>query len=281
MVATLSYLIKCLVKRPDDQSSSRQLVNLLNMGTRTAHHGFPCVNPAAVSVDLTRIDLDCVPEEAPAILKYFNRKGPAGARVKTSKAKKPKQAQGTATANEDDDEAHPVSSANADAWTEEDEAWVQSFINHRFALYLWTNFPGRRSQVSHKLLEQPFTNNTWGQIAQPGIQKQPLVRGVNAFASKVQEFFFPRNWVTSQKHAVWQAYQAGILDTLRERTRAQAPENPNGYNTRMREAIMHQLGSWHFLPCPQTKLIWSYEGSGRDRIYRVVENRSVVLNTIL
>ncbi|KDN39865.1 hypothetical protein RSAG8_08516, partial [Rhizoctonia solani AG-8 WAC10335] len=240
-----------------------------------AHYGFPSVHPDAVSEDLTRIDTDRVPEEALAILDYFYKKGPAGARVKTSKVKKPDPAQGKAAVDDDNHETDSVSNADADAWTEEDEEWVQRFVNRKFALYLWTTFPGRRSQVSHRLLEQPFTNNMWGDFAQPGIQKQPLVRGVNAFASKVQEFF-PRNWVTTRKHSVWQAYQTGVLNALRERTRAQAQGNLNSYNTKMREAIIRQLGNWHFLPCPQTKLIWSYEGSGKDRIYRVVANPNVV-----
>lgn len=273
MVAAVSHLIKSLVKRPDDQSSSRQLANCLSLGTRAANYGFPSVNPDAVSEDLTRIDLDAVPEEGLAILNYWYRKGPAGARIKHSKKKNPNQAVGRADGV--DEEAESVSSEEDNDWNDEDEEWVRRFVNHRFPLYLWTIFPGRRSQVSHSLLEQPFANKMWSQIAQPGIQKQPLVRGVNAFASKVQEFF-PKSWVTTRKHPIWQAYQTGILNLLRERAKARAQGNINYYNSKMHEVITQELMHWHFLPCAQTKLIWSYDGSGKNRTYRVVANPSVV-----
>ncbi|CUA76611.1 Cell wall alpha-1,3-glucan synthase ags1 [Rhizoctonia solani] len=274
LVVAVSYMIKALVKRPDDQSSSRKVVAALNMGTRAAHYGFPSVHPECLSADLTRIDLDKVPQEALVILDYFYRKGPAGARVKTSKVKNPLPPRQQPTANDSDSDLSAMQIAPVDNWTKEDQEWVKHFINHRFALHLWTIFPGRRTQVSHSLLEQPFTNNTWGQIVKPGIQKNPLVRGVNTFTAKVQEFF-PHNWLTTRQHSVWQTYQTAVLKVLQDRAKTRAQGDVQGYNTKMREAIVQELEHWHFLPCSQNKLIWSYDGTGANRVYRVVANPNV------
>ncbi|KDN34383.1 hypothetical protein RSAG8_12531, partial [Rhizoctonia solani AG-8 WAC10335] len=187
------------------------------MGTRVAHYGFPSVHPDAVSEDLTRIDTDHVPEKALAILDYFYKKRTCRtpASVKTSKVKKPDPAQGKAAVNDDDHETDSVSNADADHLLGQ-KKMKNGFSALSIASLPCTSGPPSLGAACKSLIG--FLNNLL-----------PTTCGVTSPSLAFKSSHL--NWVTTRKHSVWQAYQAGVLNAFRERTRAQALGNLNSHNS--------------------------------------------------
>ncbi|KAG8762685.1 hypothetical protein FRC11_008068 [Ceratobasidium sp. 423] len=284
MVAIISHCIKSLVKRPDDQSTSRQLVTRFHLALRSHNYGYFSIPPEALCADLARVDSTNVPTQDLGIHDYMRRKAPAGARVKTSRRTVGQDALQaddlpgpTNTTTQGSIHQQHTSGSQLEGgsnWMEEDQKWLENFINKEFALCLWDYFPGRRTNPEYSLMQKPFSNKQWSQIARPNVTKEPLVKGGNLFSNKV-DIFFPESLRIHHDSPQWKAYQTRILNKLRQRAKAKVPEDLNGYYTKLRDAIFQILLHWHFLPCPSTRAIWTYSGTGETKVYRVVSNPNV------
>ncbi|CUA71307.1 Replicase polyprotein 1ab [Rhizoctonia solani] len=293
LVAIVSHCIKSLVKRPDDHSTSREFVTRFHLAFRAHNYGYLCIAPEALCADLARVDRTRVPTEDLGIHNYLRRKRPAGARVKTSKqapseavhpanaftvstntgARKSVSQQQTSN-SEIEDDGNSLVEHQGSALTEEDQQWLDDLINKEFPLFLWDNFPGRRANPEYALLQKPFSNKLWLQIAQPNVTKEPLVKGGSLFRNKL-EIFFPENFLVRHGGSQWKAYQTRILQKLRQRAKDRAPDNLNQYHEMLRGAIFRIMAYWHFIPCPSTRAIWTYSGTGVTKIYCVVANPNV------
>ncbi|KAG8734204.1 hypothetical protein FRC11_008749 [Ceratobasidium sp. 423] len=292
MATILSHCIKALVKRPDDQSSTRQFVSRFQLPARAQAYGFFSIPPENVLDDLDRVDETAVVINDLGIFDFIHRKTPAGARVKTSRrtidlGNRP-GAQLQAGAQVQKSTHHTPSSMSVGKeqggpesevnWTREDQDWVENLINRRFPLFLWDEFTARREHLKdYSLLQQPLSNRTWSQIVQPGVEKQPLVRMLTSYQNKVQ-LFFPENFVPPHDSKQWTTHGTRILSKVRDRAKERAPKNVKGYLSTARVAIFRLLECWHFLPCPDTRALWSTNGSGVNKKYRVVVNPQVDLD---
>ncbi|KAB5587941.1 Cell wall alpha-1,3-glucan synthase ags1 [Ceratobasidium theobromae] len=269
LTSVLSYLIKGLVSRPDDMSSTRHMVKRLGIVDRAFAYGFASIQPNAISPDLTQVDdLEVEPEDFP-ILRYVKRKAPSGARLKTSRAC-PDERAPTPQAEPPDTESPETTTV----WTRHDEDWLQELLNHDLARWLWNQFPvqHRRPDLPAKLLQGPLLFSTWQQVVIPAVPHQERSRRAN-FKGAVSTLF-PQNWTILEKGAQWAGYREVVLQPIRRRIDRQP--NPGQYSAKVRAAIDRILGTWHFLPSLQKRYVWPYEGTGFNRIYMLVANPDVL-----
>lgn len=181
LTALLCYLIKGLVQRPDDMSSSREMVKRLQVIVRAEIHGFPSIQPALLSNCLTRIDGEPDADEY-RILRYSKRFKPSGARLKSTRAEGAQKSndldpedESDATAVASHDTApSPVSRASlaGPGFTVEDEEWVRVLVDSTLARWLWFMFPDKdkKHPLPVRLLEGPFRFRTWGMVVRDGVK---------------------------------------------------------------------------------------------------------------
>lgn len=284
LTAVLSYLIKGLVQRPDDMSSSREMAKRLLIIVRAIVHGFPSIQPALLSECLTRIDGQPDAEEY-RILRYSRRFKPAGARLKSTRA------EGATPINIDsDDEVHAAeatlnhtapgsvaqASASGPGLTVEEEEWVRVLVDSTLARWLWFMFPGKdqRPSLPVRLLEGPFRFRTWGVVVREGA-KHKVNRKTDAFRHAVDKLF-PSDWKFKAYTGVqWRDYQSRILDPVIARVDMKPDHTQRQYSEAMRRSIVRRLSFWEYLPAGWSNKVWSYTGLSSDPLFGICANPSV------
>lgn len=291
----MSYLIKGLVKRPDDQSASRQLDNKLGLSRRSKTNGFPSIDPDALSKCMTRVD--GVPDvDRLRIFKYFDRHKPAGARLKTSRAKGAVQPSVTADEERstpslrDAEEPVPETSAairaaakaNSQAsdslLTEEDDMWVEDLVNKDLARWIWASFPSadKRLNIPLSRLLGPFRFRSWPDVTIQGLRHTVRTKNKNGFTD-VAEILFPADWrLTGGRGPQWANYQRAILDGIILRVRSRPETVRSLYSSNLRRSIIRRLSTWEYLPAVQKRKVWAVEGKAQDKAYGLHSNPSVL-----
>jgi hypothetical protein len=267
LTSVLSYLIKGLVQRPDDMSSTQHMVKSLMITRRAQINGFPSLQPISVSPDLTRVDLLEVEAEDFPVLRYAKRHKPSGARLKTSQVP-PAQ---PATPVQETENPPAVSLSLPSIWKPEDDEWLIELLNRNLAQWLWNKFPQqhKRPNLPSKLLRGPFIFGSWHLIVQPGVPHQERSRRAN-FEGAINTLF-PQNWTMLNRGPQWVGYQESVLQPIRRRVQSCHCDKAT-YSAELRRGINHILGTWQFLPSVQKRYVWPYEGTGFNRTYMLVAN---------
>jgi hypothetical protein len=285
LTALVCYLIKGLVQRPDDMSSSRDMVKRLQVTVRAEVHGFPSLQPALLSDCLTRIDGEPDADEY-RILRYSHRFKPSGARLKSTRAQGAPRSNGL----ESEDESHgsaatahntaPGSmSRTAPAGpglTVEDEEWVRVLVNSALARWLWFMFPDKDKKHSLPvgLLEGPFRFRTWGIVVRDGVKHKANTK-TGAFSNAADKLF-PSDWRFSAHDGVqWRGYQSRILDPVIARIEMQTDHSRRQYSEAMRRSIIRHLNFWEYLPAGWSNKVWSYTGVAAEPLFGICANPSV------
>ena len=273
------------MKRPDDMSSSREMVKRLFIIVRAMVHGFPSIQPALLSDCLTRIDGEADADEY-RILRYGKRFKPASARLKSSRA------EGATTSNDlDSDGEAPISKAIADPTTPapvsqgsaagpgltvEEEEWVRAHVNSTLARWLWFMLPDKAKKHSTpvRFLEGPFRFRTWDMVVQEGLKHTGNTRA-GAFQTAVDKLF-PSDWqFTAFTGAQWRGYQSDILDPVIARVNMQPDHTRRQYSEAMRRSIIRQLNFWEYVPAGWSNKVWGYTGSASKPLFSICANTSV------
>lgn len=283
LTATLSYLIKGLVKRPDDMSPSRSMAKKLKINLRAERYGIASIQPHMLATDNARIEGAVYPEEW-TVLRYVRRKQPAGARLKTSHAPAGTQS-GTAQSRpgqvgmDASTSTHTGTSdetpAGSGYWRPEDDQWAKRLVNETFARWLWLQFPDKlRREGAMAGAGGPLKFDRWDRMT-TGTQYALRVRNARGFQEEI-DVFFPDSWkVAHKKPSHWRSCQTSVLDVIRERIARQPEEAQNAYSGMLRRAIVRTLQTWQFLPSSNKNRIWAYKGNSASRQFMLYSNPSI------
>lgn len=274
LTALLCYLIKGLVQRPNDMSSSRDMVRRLQVIVRAEVHGFPSLQSALISDCLTRIDGEPDIGEY-RILNYDKRFKPSGARLKSSRAPKAAKPESVGSGREsDDDAAHLSQSAAASpSLTVQDEQWVHSLVNSSLARWLWSEFPNteKKRPIPVSLLEGPFRFRSWRTLVREDI-KYKTSHSTSKF-QKAVDTLFPDDWqFKAHDGTKWKGYQASVLDPVIARLDLQPDQNRRRYSEAVRCSIVRHLSFWEYLPIGWNSKVWSYSGKAATPCFGLAAN---------
>ncbi|KAG9099581.1 hypothetical protein FS749_000904 [Ceratobasidium sp. UAMH 11750] len=265
LASALTYMIHGLVKRPDDMSSSRSMAKDLQLVSRAIRYGFVSILATRLGPDLCRMDGHVSIGKYP-ILKYVNRKNPAGARLKTGLRR---WGSNSCDTNNTSKAAEPQGEA---VWTEEDKAWVEGLVNDRLARWLWTRLPehDRAEKGRPEAYRGPLLLRNWQTVVGPGVQY--AVRKHQSGFEKVAMMLFPPNWIFTPGDRQWESLAPAVLESIQEHIEDAPSHMQAEYSRRMRDAIHNVLETWEFLPGCQKRRVWGYEGAGRTKTYMVHRN---------
>ncbi|KAG8717728.1 hypothetical protein FRC08_006826 [Ceratobasidium sp. 394] len=274
LTVVVTYLIKGLVKRPDDMSSSRSMASRLQLIQRARDHGFPTVQPHMLSECLTRLEGQVEVDEWP-ILNFLNRKQPGGARLKSSVAGPGKQGQkppgsslhaedpGTPEVQNDKGGPEPSIGLAMNQLGEGDRDWARGLINVRLSMWLWERFPEQylRTTSDASLLHGPWRLSGWNVIVAEDLEQGFRRRAGKGFQDIVEQLL-PVGWMAYSQKGQWRTYQEAILDRIRGRIVRHSGPGAEEYANLLREALLQQLRAWEYLPATQQHRIWVLETSG-------------------
>ncbi|KAG9092292.1 hypothetical protein FS749_015856 [Ceratobasidium sp. UAMH 11750] len=262
LACNLAYLLHGLVKRPDDMSSSRAMVKDLGIVSRAITFGIASIPLHRFGPDMLRITGDVTLSRYP-ILKYVNRKNPAGARIKTARA-------GTQI---DEDTHNPTNNSEPGqvAWDEDDQAWVEHLINVTFASWLWSTLPeqDRASNLVARNYTGPLRLRNWSSMVDR-VQYRERTRA-GGFDRAITRFF-PSDWVLQDTGRQWRSLGVAVLDQIRDRIQTVGLINQAEYSHRLHTALVGVLNNWEYLPGAQKRTVWIFEGSGKTKTYMVCRN---------
>ncbi|KAG8737866.1 hypothetical protein FRC10_007575 [Ceratobasidium sp. 414] len=251
--------------RPDDMSSSRGMVKDLGIVSRAIAFGIASIPLHRFGPDMLRVTGDVTISRYP-ILKYVNRKNPAGARIKTA----------TASHQTDEDTEAPAgdSETEQDTWGEDDQAWVERLINVTFASWLWTTLPeqDRVSNLAAPRYAGPLLLRNWGSIVDR-VQYRERSRA-GGFDRAIARFF-PPDWVLPDTGRQWRSLGVAVLDQIQERIQTVGLTSQAEYSQRLRTALEGVLKHWEYLPGAQKRTVWIFEGSGKTKTYMICRNPNV------
>lgn len=70
----------------------------------------------------------------------------------------------------------------------------------------------------------------------------------------------------------WQTLDVAVLEPIREKIDEVEVGQRTAYSARIRAAIDTVMQGWEYLPCARKRTVWSYEGTGRTRVYMLYRN---------
>ncbi|KAG9085610.1 hypothetical protein FS749_004289 [Ceratobasidium sp. UAMH 11750] len=262
LASALAYLMHGLVKRPDDMSSSRAMVQNLQVVNRAIRFGIASIPLERFGPDMLRIAGEVTIVRYP-ILKYVARKNPAGARMKGSR--RVHQPQGEA---EDQAEA---AVQQGELWGPEDQAFIERLVNVTFAAWLWSTMPeqDRVQRAAAGLYSGPLLLQNWSRTVD-GVTYGVRVRG-NGF-DKAVDNFFPLNWVHPNPERQWRSLGVSVLAQIQDQIDSMPVHLRAEYSSQLRQAVSGVLSTWEYLPNPQKRTVWSYDGSGKTKRYKICYN---------
>lgn len=262
LASALAYLMHGLVKRPDDMSSSRAMVENLQMVNRAIRFGIASIPLERFAPDMLRIAGEVTLVRYP-ILKYVARKNPAGARIKSSTL--------VPQPREEVEGRIEADSEREDPWGPEDQAFVERLVNVTFASWLWSTMPeqDRVQRAAANLYSGPLLLRNWSRIVS-GITYGARVRG-NGFDQAVDRFF-PLGWVHPNPERQWRSLNVSVLAQIQDRIDNVPVRLQAEHSGRLRNAVSGVLSTWEYLPNPQKRTVWSYDGSGKTKRYKICYN---------
>jgi hypothetical protein len=284
LTALLCYLMKGLIQRPDDMSSSREMVRRLQVTVRAEVQGFPSLQPALLSDCLTRIDGE--PDAGQyRILNYLTRFKPSGARLKSTRAQHVGGPDVVDTGDSEEDTVNqhakasaqlPKQSAQGPGLTIQDEKWVHTLVNSTLPRWLWHLFPGkdRKRPVPLELLEGPLRFRNWGALVRDTITYKTTARN-GSFQTTIDNLFPPDWQFKAHNGAQWKNYQSAVLDPVIARLELQSDQHRRQYSEALRRSIVHQLKFWEFLPVGWKHKVWSYTGGAAQPVFGLAANPTV------
>ncbi|KAG9124143.1 hypothetical protein FRC07_012664 [Ceratobasidium sp. 392] len=262
LVLVTTYLIKGLVKRPDDMSSSRTMADRLNLIQRAVRYGFPTLQPHMLSDCVTRLTGQVEKEEW-SILNFLRCKQPGGARLKTSFSSKPaltilpsppagvtgSQLQGPSPLSAVLTGPNPDSKELSD----DDMEWSRCFVNERLSTWLWARFPEHHLRMHAKqpiCFKGPWRIAGWHRTVSEDVQPGFRIRTRKNFQAVADELL-PLDWISNSSEGQWRTYQDSVLNHIRNRIVRRGAPSPQRFATQLRDALQLHLHDWDYLPATQ------------------------------
>jgi hypothetical protein len=263
----LAYWLKSLVKRPDEQSATKQMVEDLQLTETAKSRGFPFLKSEALDQNGLKLSY-VIDAQTFKILELSKLIVP----IRSQRSDAPGS---SAPAQVEQQLSLPSDLAAAPSsdslWSPESEKLVRRLINVHLPQALWTAFPNDRLLVTanglNRLQKRPFKKQSWAQIVD-------VMSTTKLIPGKFYESFdrlFPSNWESEVREGQWAFYNREYLQKIRDHIQTKPVETRSAYSIEFRRKIRALITQdWDYLPHVQSHRIWTYDvKAGGHRVYRI------------
>ncbi|GAB1528264.1 hypothetical protein RhiTH_011456 [Rhizoctonia solani] len=266
LTSVLAYWLRSLVKRPDEQSATKQMVDDLQLTETAKNQGFPFLRSEALDPNGLQVSYVVNPntfriiELSKLIVPIKPRKGTTSV---------PRITSGPALL-----QSPPPSPRNGEGpnsiWPIESDWFVKNLINNALPHVLWSLFPQDRL-IDHgrasKLRKCAFKKQHWTQI----VDVMTTTKSVPLKFSDSLDRLFPQNWESTATGGQWGTYNKDFLQRIRDHVQTKPVEIRSAYSTELRRRIrILIMQDWDYLPHMQSHKVWTFEvGPGGHRMYRI------------
>ncbi|KDN34381.1 hypothetical protein RSAG8_12529, partial [Rhizoctonia solani AG-8 WAC10335] len=164
LTSVLAYWLKSLVKRPDEMSATREMVEDLQLTEMAERHGLPFLRSNALDLNGPRISY-VVNAETFKILSFSNVITPGGNRIKGSKAIR--VIAPPPNALQSPPSSPPRAQEPVTLWPQTSEDFLKALVNVYLPQALWSQFPKNRLRLgnqSNALRKKPLKLRLWSEI---------------------------------------------------------------------------------------------------------------------
>ncbi|GAB1523770.1 hypothetical protein RhiTH_006920 [Rhizoctonia solani] len=266
LTSVLAYWLRSLVKRPDEQSATKQMVDDLQLTETAKNQGFPFLRSEALDPNGLQVSYVVNPntfriiELSKLIVPITPRKGTTSV---------PRITSGPALL-----QSPPPSPRNGKGpnsiWPMESDWFVKNLINNALPHVLWSLFPQDRL-IDHgrasKLRKCAFKKQHWTQI----VDVMTTTKSVPLKFRDSLDRLFPQNWESTATGGQWGTYNKDFLQRIRDHVQTKPVEIRSAYSTELRRRIcILIMQDWDYLPHMQSHKVWTFEvGPGGHCMYRI------------
>ena len=265
LTSVLAYWLKSLVKRPDEMSATREMVEDLYLSETAELHGLPFLR--SEDVDGIRVSYQVNPE-AFKILSHSNVITPGGSRIKRSKAIR--AILPAPDALQSPPPSPPRAQDPVPIWPKHSQDFLQSLVNVYLPQALWSQFPNDRLRLDTeaiRLRKKPLKLALWPKIVEP-LNTTKHMQG--KFVDSMNRLF-PPNWTSTATEGQLYNFDRDFLQRIRDHIDTKPDEVKSTYSAELRKRIrMDLMQKWDYLPNVQAHKIWVSEGGqGGQRVFRL------------
>ncbi|KAG8731494.1 hypothetical protein FRC10_001687, partial [Ceratobasidium sp. 414] len=273
MASLLSYLIKSLVKRPDDMSATREIVKPTGIHQRSQLYGLGSISVDVFEQSDVFLILGLNPSEF-RIMHHLNTNRPGGNRLKSSSwqpVPPPRTHHQTPDA-EVDTEAHQeqqgerqhtprtthfrlepgVGCGDSSEWGQVDQHWLEEMVNEQMPIWIWDRFPQKqsyflKSAYARKARTGPLRLAHWSKTLEVATRYRLIETGYQGVIDRL----FPSDWEMKVQNPQSKSWDRAVLGKIRERISGTPGHQREHYNRRLRTELTALLQSWDYLPAIQ------------------------------
>ncbi|EUC54296.1 hypothetical protein RSOL_036590, partial [Rhizoctonia solani AG-3 Rhs1AP] len=271
LTSVLAYWLKGLVKRPDEMSATRQMVEDLALVETAQTYGHPFLRSRALDDSGLRISY-VIDAHTFKIIFHSDVIVPGGSRIKASRVNQLIPAPNRLM-------SPPASPARPrppeDIWPNSSKGFLTRLVSIHLPRAMWDRFPPDRlagSDLARQLRQRPLNRKHWAQVVEP-LNTTVMIPG--KFTEAMNKLF-PPNWKATATAGDLASYDRDFLQIIRDHVDSKPAEIRSAYSAELRRRIRALLmESWDYLPSMHAHKMWTYtNGPAGQRVYRLCPRHS-------
>ncbi|KAG8713723.1 hypothetical protein FRC11_011276 [Ceratobasidium sp. 423] len=271
LTSVLAHWIKSLIKRPDDQGASTQMVKKLQLDQTAKSYGIPSLRSAALDEDGLRVSY-VVQAERFDILALSGLTVQHGPGAQDNNAV---QAIPLPDPLQSPPPSPPRPLPANQIWPQSSQDFLVTLISTHLPRALWNHFPRDRlsgETQSLRLRKLPLQRKHWQKIVEP---LNTITELKNKFSDSIDRLF-PPNWTVTQPTGDLLGYNRDFLQRVRDHVNAKPAAVQTAYSSELRRRIRTMLmDNWDYLPNVHSHRIWAFNsGPAEQRIFRICPKSS-------
>ncbi|KAF8693190.1 hypothetical protein RHS03_08368, partial [Rhizoctonia solani] len=267
LASALAYFLKGLVKRPDDMSPTRDMVDRLRLIEGASAFGLPFVRSRFLDNNHLRLSY-AVEANTFKILEHCNVIYPGGNRIKSSHSKGLGPRPSLAIPSPPSTPLQPPHSVTL--WSTNSQAFLNQLIKIELPRTLWSLFrEGDKvaSITAGDLRIRPLKMRDWPKLVEP-LNTLHVVKG--KFAQSLA-LLFPEDWQVVAPVGDFKQYNQDFLQRIRDHIDSIPSGSRSLYSIQLRRRIrMLIMEQYDYLPSMHAHKIWTYRlNNSGGRTYNI------------
>ncbi|KAG8697945.1 hypothetical protein FRC11_014727 [Ceratobasidium sp. 423] len=271
LTSALAYFLKGLVKRPDEMSASREMVDRLFLFRAAKHQGLPFIRSGLLDNDGLRVAYH-VDAHTFKILFHTNVIIPGGQRIKSSRSIH--QASRAPLPPSPPTTPRPLANNNP-LWSNNSAQFLETLLNVHLPRAIWSYFPENRKasgNLANELRTKPLKRSHWSKVVEPLNTLLPI-------SGKFMQSFdrlFPLDWKVESATGDFKKYDRDFLCRIRDHVDSIPAATRPTYSVELRRRIrVAVLASYDYLPVMHAHKMWAYTlGINGQRTFRISSRSS-------
>ncbi|CEL53760.1 hypothetical protein RSOLAG1IB_11498 [Rhizoctonia solani AG-1 IB] len=267
LTSAVAYFLKGLVKRPDEMSPSRDMVDRLALVQGANTYGLPCLHADLLDESNLRVAYN-IQAETFKILNHCNVIYPGGNRIKSSCSRGPGL---LPPPHVPTPPATPIQvTKSTTLWSNSSQAFLNRLLKIELPRMLWSMFRDSDKAPGGAVAElriRPLRQKDWAKVVEP-LNTLHLVKG--KFVQSL-ETLFPPNWTINAPQGDFKRYDQDFLQLIRNHVDSVSMGSRSLYSAELRRKIWaFVMDQYDYLPSMHAHKIWTTQPSNTaGRVYRI------------